>query len=80
MLGQQPEKVEVHLKGHRGYQEQVGSVRVRTRSEFRGLRSPFRADGGTVALMLELVSGVPGFPHHAPLSSYRCGKAVRVVR
>ena len=80
MRGQQPDKVEVRLKGHKGYQEQVGSVHVRTRSEVRGPRSFFRADGGTVALMLELMSGVPGFPDHAPLSSYRCGKAVRVVR
>ena len=48
--------------------------------EVRGPRSPFRADGGAVALTLELISGVPGFPDHIPLSSYRCGKAVRMVR
>ena len=30
--------------------------------------------------MLELMSCLPRFPDHAPLSSFRCGKAVRVVR
>ena len=55
-------------------------MRVRTRSKVRGPRSSFRADGGAVALMLELMSYFPGLPDHAPLSSYQCGKAVRVVR
>ena len=64
--GQQPDKVEVRFKGHKGDQEQVGSVRVRTRSEVRGPRSSFRADGGAVALMLELMSCFPGLPDHAP--------------
>ena len=77
---QQPDRVEVRFKGHKGDQEQAGSVRVRTRSEVRGPRSSFRADGGTVALMLELRSCFPGFLDHAPLSSYQCGKAIRVVR
>ena len=39
-----------------------------------------RADGGAVALMLELMSCFPGLPDHGPLSSYQCGKDVRVVR
>ena len=30
--------------------------------------------------MLELVSCFPGLPDHAPLSSYRSGNSVRVVR
>ena len=34
--GQQPDKVEVRFKGHKGDQEWVGSVRVRTRSKVRG--------------------------------------------
>ena len=40
--GQQPDKVEVWYKGHKGDQDQVGSVRVRTRSEVRGPRSSSR--------------------------------------
>ena len=58
----------------------MGSVRVRTRTEVRDLKSSFREDGGAVALMLELMSCFPSLPDHAPLSSYRCGKSVRVVR
>ena len=76
----QADKVEVRFTGHKGDQEQVGSVRVRTRTEVRGSKSSFRVDGGAVALMLELMSCFPGLPDHAPLSSYRCGKSVRVVR
>lgn len=61
--------------------ERVGSVGVRTRNEARGPRSFFWADGGAVALILELMSGFPGFPNYVtPRSSYRCGKTVRVVR
>ena len=78
--GQQPDKVEVRFKGHKGDQDYVGGVRVRTRSKVRGPRSSFRADGGAVALMLELTSCFPGLPDHAPLSSYQCGKAVRAFR
>ena len=33
---QQADKVEVRFKGHKGDQEQIGSVRVRTRDEVRG--------------------------------------------
>ena len=77
---QQADKVEVRFKGHKGDQEQIGSVRVRTRDEVCGSRSSYRADGGAVALMLELMSCFPGLPDHAPLSSYRCGSSVRVVR
>ena len=58
----------------------MGSVRVRTRTEVRGWKSPFRVDVGAVALMLELMSCVSSLPDHAPLSSYRCGKSLRVVR
>ena len=53
---------------------------VRTRSEDRGPRSSFRADVGAVALLLEFMSGVFGFPDNAPLSSYRCGKTEIVAR
>ena len=53
---------------------------VRTRNEVCESRPPFSADGSAVALMSALMSCFPGFPDHAPLSSCRCGKAVRVVR
>ena len=67
-------------------QEQMGSVRARTRTEvhcskssFRivhGSKSSFRVYGGAVALRLELMSCFSSFPDHAPLSSYRSGKSV----
>ena len=66
MRGHKPDKEEVRLKGHTGYQEHVVSVRVRTRSEVRGPRSSFRADGGTIAHMLELMSGVSWFSRPCP--------------
>ena len=56
------------------------SVGVRTRTEVRGSKSSFRVDIGAVVLMLELVSCFSSLPDHAPLSSYRCDKSVRVVR
>ena len=70
---QQADKVEVRFKGHKGDQER-GSVRVRTRNEVRGPRSSFTVDGGAVALVLELMSCLPGLPGQAPFSAYRCGK------
>ena len=76
---QQADKVEVRFKGHKGNQEQIGSVRVRTRDEIRGSRSSYRADGGAVAFMLELMSCFPDLPDHPPLASYRFGSSVRVV-
>ena len=70
----------MRFKGHKGNQEQIGSVRVRTRDEIRGSRSSYRADGDVVALMLELMSCVPDLPDRAPVASYRFGSSVRVVR
>ena len=81
MRWRQADRVEVRFKVHKGDQEQIESVRVRTRREVRDSKSSFREDGGTVALMLvELMSCFPSLPDHAPLSSYRSGKSVRVVR
>ena len=76
----QADNVEARLKGYKGDQEQIGSVPVRTRNEVCESRPPFSADGSAVALMSALMPCFPGFPDHAPLSSCRCGKAVRVVR
>ena len=58
----------------------MGSVRVRTRTEIHGSKSSFSVYGGAVALGLELISCFSGFTDHAPLSSYRGGKSVWVVR
>ena len=75
----QADNVEARLKGYKGDQEQIGSVPVWTRNEVCESRPPFSADGSAVALMSALMPCFPGFPDHAPLSSCRCGKAVRVV-
>ena len=47
-------------------QEQMGSVRVRTRTEVHGSKSSFRVYGGAVALMLELMSCFLAFPTTPP--------------
>ena len=74
----QADKIEVHFRGHKGDQEQRGNVRVRTRDETHGPRSGYRADGGAVALMVELLSCHPTLPDSVPLSSYRSGREVKV--
>ena len=56
-------------------QEQMGSVRVRTRTEVHGSKSSFRVRRCRrpyvgVDVMLS------SLPDHAPLSSYRSGKSV----
>ena len=76
----QADRVDVLFKGHTGDQEQVGSVRVRTQNEVHNSKSPFRVDGGAVAIMFGLMSCFSGLPDPAPLSSYCFGKSVRVVR
>ena len=74
----QADKIEVQFRGHKGDQEQRGDVRVRTRDYVHGPRSGYRAHGGAVALMVELLSYHPTLPDSAPLSSYRSGREVRV--
>ena len=59
-----------------GDQEQMGSVRVRTRTEGHGSKSSFRVYGGAVSLGLELMSCFSHLPDHAPLSKDRSGKSV----
>ena len=51
-----------------------------TRDEVRGSRSSHSADGGAVALMLELMSCFPDLPDRAPLTVYRFVSSARVVR
>ena len=74
------DKIEVRVRWHKEDQDQVGSVRVRTRDEIPGPRAGYRADGGAVALMVELMSCHRSLLASAPLSSYNCGKSVRVLR
>ena len=68
----QADRVEVRLEGD---QEEMGSVRMRTRIEPHGSNSSFRVYGGAVALRLELILCFVAFPT-APLASYRSGKSV----
>ena len=72
--------MEIHFRGLKGDQDQIGDVRVRTREEASGPRAGYRADGGAVAPMVELLSCHPTLPADAPLSSYRSGREVKVVK
>ena len=63
------DKIKVRVRGHKGDQDMIGSVRVRTRDEITGPRSGYRA--GSLHRSL---------PASAPLSLYNCGKSVRVLR
>lgn len=78
----QARRVEVWFKCHKkSDQESIGSVRVWTWDEVLGSKSSFRLDVGAVALIfMELMSYFSSILDHALLSSYRCGKSVRVVR
>ena len=69
MPRQRAEILNVRSECHKGDQVQVESVRVRIRNEVGGSRSSVKADGGTVAHMVELVSYFAGPPDHAPLFS-----------
>ena len=75
----QADKMEINFRGHKGDQDQIGEVRARTRDEISGPQSGYRADGGAVALM-ELMSCHTTLPDDAPLSSYRIGNEVRVLK
>ena len=48
----QADKIEVRFRGHKGDQDQTGSVSARTRDEVSGPPSGYRADGGAVALLV----------------------------
>ena len=78
--GRRADKMEVHFRGHKGDQDQNGEVRARTRDETSGKQSGYRANGGAVALMVELMSCHATLPDDAPLSSYRSGREVKVLR
>lgn len=76
----QADSMEVNFRGHKGDQDQKGNVRVRTRDETSGPRAGYRADGGAVALMDEYLSCHATLPADAPLSSYRSGREVMVMK
>ena len=57
----------------------MGSVPVRTRTEVHASKSSLRVYGGAVTRRLDLLSCFSSFPDHAPLSSYRSDKSIRVV-
>ena len=71
------DRVEIHFRGHKGDQE-GGEVRVHTRDEVRGPYAGYRANGGAVALVLELMSCYATLPADAPLSSYRDDRGVKI--
>ena len=68
--GRQADKVEINVRRQNGDQDQIGEMRARARDETSGPQSGYRADGGTVALMVELMSCHATWPDDAPLSSY----------
>ena len=69
--GRQADKVEVNVRGQKGDQDQIGEMNARAWDETSGPQSGYRADGGAVALMVELMSCHATWPDDAPLSSYR---------
>ena len=69
--GRQADKVEMNVRGQKGDQDQIGEMRARARDETSDPRSGYRAEGGAVALMVELMSCHATWPDDAPLSSYR---------
>ena len=77
--GRHADKVEMNVRGQKGDQDQIGEVRARTRDETSGPQSGYRADGGAVALMVELMSRYATWPNDAPLSSYRISGSYKTV-
>ena len=71
VYGRHADKMEINVRGQKGDQDQVEEVRARTRDETSGPQSGYRADGGAVALMVELISRHATWSDDAPLSSYR---------
>ena len=79
----QADRMEINFRGHKGDEDQIGEVRARTRDEISGPQSGYRADGGAVALTVELISRHATWPDDAPLSllsSYRIGREVKVLK
>ena len=71
-------RVEFRFRGHKGDQAQQGCVLMRTRDTATGPCSGLEADGGAVALMVELMSYNNLLPENAPIATY-LGKGVMRV-
>ena len=69
----------MNVRGQKRDQDQIGEVRARTRDETSGPESGYRADGGAVALMVELMSRHATWPDDAPLASYRISGFYKTV-
>lgn len=69
------EMLDTRSEGHKGDHARVLCVRVRIRIDVCRSRSSVRADGGTVAGMVDLVSCFSGLPDQVPGSS----KSVRAM-
>ena len=80
MHWRQADKIEIKVRGHKRDHDQIGEVRARTRDEISGPQSGYRADDGAVALMVELMSWHATLPDDAPLSLYRIGREVKVLK
>lgn len=71
-------RVEIRFRGHKGDQEQKGSVLVRTRQAAFGPLSRLDSDGGAVAVLVELLTSQKHLSGNAPLSAFREKGRVRV--
>lgn len=71
-------RTEIRFRGHKGDQDQLGVILVRTRDTALGPRSRLDAEGGAVAALVELMSYDLTLSEHAPLSAFRVGEAVKV--
>ncbi|CAN0217926.1 unnamed protein product, partial [Ectocarpus sp. 4 AP-2014] len=71
-------KVEIRFRGHKGDQEQAGTVLVRTREAAFGPLSQLDSGGGAVAVLVELLTSHECLSGHAPLSAFGEKGGVRV--
>lgn len=71
-------KVEIRFRGHKGDQEQAGTVLVRTRKAAFGPFSRLDSDGGAVAVLVELMTSHECLSGNAPLSAFRDKGRIRV--
>ncbi|CAM9501380.1 unnamed protein product [Laminaria digitata] len=74
----QATRAEIRFRGHKGDQDQVGSVLVRTREMAFGPRSRLESDGGAVAVLVELLSCDDNLSEHVPLAAFKCGSTIKV--
>lgn len=73
MKRSQADKTEVLFQEHKGDKAQVGEVRLVRRMKSAARSRGYRANGGAVSLMVELMSCHPTLPDDVPPSSSREG-------